>query len=42
MGNGAPITIQANPTAFQFVYMALTIDITDGCGPSSEARVMSY
>ena len=25
-------------TAFQFVYMALAIDITDGHGPSSEAH----
>ena len=34
----APITIQASPTAFQFVYMALAINKTDRHGPSSEAR----
>ena len=32
------MTIQASPTAFQFVYMALAINITDGHGPSGEAR----
>ena len=31
------MTIQASPTAFQFVFMALAIDKTDGRGPSIEA-----
>ena len=32
------MAIQTSPTAFQFVYMALAIDITNGRGPSSEAH----
>ena len=32
------ITNQKSPTAFQFLYMTLTIDITDGQGLSNEAR----
>ena len=29
---------QTSPTAFQFLYMTLADDITDGCGLSNEAR----
>ena len=29
---------QASPTAFQFLYVTLAVDITDGQGLSNEAR----
>ncbi len=29
---------QTSLTAFQFIYMALAVDITNGCGLSNEAR----
>ena len=31
-------TIQASPTAFQFVYVALAIDVTDGCDLSNKVH----
>ena len=33
-----PITNQTSPTALQFAYMALAIDITDGHGLNNEAH----
>ena len=38
----AQITNQASPTAFQFVYMVLAIDITDGHSPSSEVHPRKF
>ena len=34
-----PIPNQTSPTAFQFVYMTLAINITNGRGFSNEARL---
>ena len=32
------ITNQTSPTALQFAYMALSIDLTDGCGLNNEVH----
>ena len=39
MGNEARITNLTRPNAFQFAYMALAIDKTDGCGLSNEVHL---
>ena len=39
--NKARIINQISPTTFQFAYMALAINITDGCGLSNEAYLVT-